>query len=78
MQMHSRSSRGATLRVQANLFERIIRVAKSYANALGKKLQFLLSLLLAVGLRSHTIMLILYSNANIIPYFSFIFSSLHC
>jgi len=37
MQMQSRSSRGATLRVQANLFERIIRVAKSYANALGKK-----------------------------------------
>jgi hypothetical protein len=34
--MQSRSSRGATLRVQANLFERIIRVAKSYANALGK------------------------------------------
>jgi hypothetical protein len=36
MQIQSRSSRGTTLRVQANLFERIIRVAKSYANALGK------------------------------------------
>jgi hypothetical protein len=28
--------RGAALRVQANLFERIIRVAKSYAGALGE------------------------------------------
>lgn len=27
-----------TVRVQANLFERIVRVAKSYANALGEYL----------------------------------------
>ncbi len=49
MHMQIRTSRGATLRVQANLFERIIRVAKSYANALGKEknnICFLSSLLL--------------------------------
>jgi hypothetical protein len=29
--------RGASLRVQANLFERVVRVVKSYANALGER-----------------------------------------
>ena len=35
VQLKSRSSRTATVRVQANLFERVVRVVKSYANALG-------------------------------------------
>ena len=32
-----RVERGASLRVQANLFERVVRVVKSYANALGER-----------------------------------------
>ena len=31
----ARSGRGTAVRVQANLFERVIRVVKSYANSIG-------------------------------------------
>ena len=54
------ASRRSSVKVQANLFERIVRVAKSYANALGTSVIAFLTL--GINQRLHLILCVVCSE----------------